>query len=599
MTINTLYELARNSVEKFASKVAFSMFEGDDVTYAEVGRRIEKVQEILTCAGLHAGDKVALLSSNMPNWGVCYFAVTSAGMVAVPILPDFSGEELDMIIAHSEAKALLVSDRLFTKLSKQTIERLNVVVRTKNLGVIAQRVKGEGSMAVPKPDDLAVIIYTSGTTSKPKGVMLTHAALCAQVGISSSIFPVLPDDVFLSVLPLSHTYECSIGMIYPFSMGARVVYLDRPPTASALMPALRAVRPSVMLIVPLIIEKIYRHQVLAKFNSNGFWRTLYKVGFLRRYLHRVAGKKLLKLFGGRLRFLGIGGAKLDGGAEKFLLEAKVPYAIGYGLTNEGDVWDYYTGKSPAACMPIGAVLTIAAAGSEMSNASIITNENGWLKRGAYSPYAYCKFAVMNPELTYTLPAYQTASGCTDIIVHSLERFFTKPDVKQLNLTDGIAETLIKNVMRNVKIALKKPDDYDARAEIMWSGTLSHNDITGDRTLGDWACHQLEHELGGMFDIAHGAGLAAVWGSWARYVMPVNPARFAQLAVNVFGIPYTAGQEEKIAVEGIEARVHALGARRCLGLPNLPDRVFELHRRRLVPLRLLIGSCSVPCIPPPR
>ena len=332
MTINTLYELARNSVEKFASKVAFSMFEGDDVTYAEVGRRIEKVQEILTGAGLRAGDKVALLSSNMPNWGVCYFAVTSAGMVAVPILPDFSGEELDMIIAHSEAKALLVSDRLFTKLSKQTIERLNVVVRTKNLGVIAQRVRGEGTMAVPKPDDLAVIIYTSGTTSKPKGVMLTHAALCAQVGISSGIFPVLPDDVFLSVLPLSHTYECSIGMIYPFSMGARVVYLDRPPTASALLPALRAVRPSVRLIVPLIIEKIYRHQVLAKFNSNGFWRTLYKVGFLRRYLHRVAGKKLLKLFGGRLRFLGIGGAKLDGGAEKFLLEAKVPYAIGYGLT---------------------------------------------------------------------------------------------------------------------------------------------------------------------------------------------------------------------------------------------------------------------------
>ncbi len=332
MTINTLYELVRNSVEKFASKVAFSMFEGDDVTYAEVGRRIEKVQEILTGAGLRAGDKVALLSSNMPNWGVCYFAVTSAGMVAVPILPDFSGEELDMIIAHSEAKALLVSDRLFTKLSKQTIERLNVVVRTKNLGVIAQRVRGEGTMAVPKPDDLAVIIYTSGTTSKPKGVMLTHAALCAQVGISSGIFPVLPDDVFLSVLPLSHTYECSIGMIYPFSMGARVVYLDRPPTASALMPALRAVRPSVMLIVPLIIEKIYRHQVLVKFNSNGFWRTLYKVGFLRRYLHRVAGKKLLKLFGGRLRFLGIGGAKLDGGAEKFLLEAKVPYAIGYGLT---------------------------------------------------------------------------------------------------------------------------------------------------------------------------------------------------------------------------------------------------------------------------
>ena len=332
MTINTLCELVRNSVEKFASRVAYSMFDGEAVTYAEAGRRIARVQEILTTSGLRPGDKVALLSSNMPNWGICYFAITSAGMVAVPILPDFSGEELDMIIEHSEAKALLVSDRLFTKLSRSTIDRLNVVVRTKNLGVIAQHVREQGATGIPKPDDLAVIIYTSGTTSKPKGVMLTHKALCKQVEISSAIFPVDGEDTFLSVLPLSHTYECSIGMIYPFSMGARVVYLDRPPTASALMPALRSVRPTVMLIVPLVIEKIYRHQVLAKFHSNGFWRTLYRIGFLRRYLHRVAGKKLMKLFGHRLRFLGIGGSKLDGGAERFLLEAKVPYAIGYGLT---------------------------------------------------------------------------------------------------------------------------------------------------------------------------------------------------------------------------------------------------------------------------
>lgn len=332
MLFDTLYDLTQYSVTTYASKVAFSMFEGDELTYAEVGRRMARVQEILTGAGLRPGDKVALLSSNMPNWGVCYFAVTAAGMVAVPILPDFSGEELDMILEHSEARALLVSDRLFTKLSKATIARLNVVVRTKNLGVIAQRVREAGATAVPQADDLAVIIYTSGTTSQPKGVMLTHRALCAQVRLSSAIFPVGGDDTFLSVLPLSHTYECSIGMIYPFSMGARVVYLDRPPTASALMPALRSVRPTVMLIVPLIIEKIYRHQVLAKFNSNRFWRTLYRVGTLRRCLHRLAGRRLMKLFGGRLRFLGIGGAKLDSGAERFLLEARVPYAIGYGLT---------------------------------------------------------------------------------------------------------------------------------------------------------------------------------------------------------------------------------------------------------------------------
>ena len=332
MIINTLYELVRHGVEKFASRIAYSMFDGEDVTYAEVGRRITRVQEILTTSGLRPGDKVALLSSNMPNWGICYLAVTSAGMVAVPILPDFSGEELDMIIEHAEAKALLVSDRLFTKLSRKTIDRLNVVVRTKNLGVIAQHVREEGATRIPGPDDLAVIIYTSGTTSKPKGVMLTHKALCKQIDLSAAIFPVQSDDTFLSVLPLSHTYECSIGMIYPCSEGARVVYLDRPPTASALMPALRSVRPTVMLIVPLVIEKIYRHQVLAKFNSNGFWRTLYRVGFLRRRLNRMAGKKLMKVFGGRLRFLGIGGSKLDGGAERFLLEARIPYAIGYGLT---------------------------------------------------------------------------------------------------------------------------------------------------------------------------------------------------------------------------------------------------------------------------
>ena len=169
MTINTLYGLVRNSVEKFASRIAYSMFDGEDVTYAEVGRRIVRVQEIPDHVGASSRDKVALLSSNMPNWGVCYFAITSAGMIAVPILPDFSGEETDMIIEHSEAKALLVSDRLFTKLSRQTIDRLNVVVRTKNLRVIAQHTRAEGAVGIPKPEDLAVIIYTSGTTSQTKG----------------------------------------------------------------------------------------------------------------------------------------------------------------------------------------------------------------------------------------------------------------------------------------------------------------------------------------------------------------------------------------------------------------------------------------------
>jgi long-chain acyl-CoA synthetase len=332
MEIKTLYELLQQGVKSFTSRIAFEMLNGEKVSFDEVGARATKVQEILVSAGLKPGDKVALLSSSMPNWGVCYMAVTAAGMVVVPILPDFAGHELDKIIAHSESKALLVSDKLFSKLSKQTIESLNVVVRTKNLAILSQRVFEQGAVGVPKPEDLASIIYTSGTTSSPKGVMLSHKAICAQVGIDYEIFPVDESDVFLSVLPLSHTYECSIGLLYAFVKGARVVYLDRQPTASVLMPAMKAIRPTIMLIVPLLIEKIYRHQVQAKFNSNAFWRTLVKVGFMRRYLYRVAGRKLQDVFGGRLRFLGIGGAKLDGQAEQFLLEARVPYAVGYGLT---------------------------------------------------------------------------------------------------------------------------------------------------------------------------------------------------------------------------------------------------------------------------
>jgi len=332
MTFETIYELVRGSVAEYGDSVAFEMFNDEQVTFAEVGRRIEKVQRQLVSAGLHKGDKVALLSSSMPNWGVCYMAIAAAGMVVVPILPDFTGEELDMIIRHSEAKALYVSDKLFTKLPKECVARLDLVVRTKNLKPVAQHVKGEGELSVPAPDDLAAIIYTSGTTSQPKGVMLSHKALCKHVDLCYGCFPIDGGDVMLSVLPLSHTYECSIGMIYPFSKGTRVVYLDRPPTASVLMPALKRVRPTAMIIVPLIIEKIFRSQVQAKFNSNVFWRTLYGIGFMRRYLHRVAGAKLKKVFGGRLRFLGIGGAKLDVEAERFMLEGRVPYAIGYGLT---------------------------------------------------------------------------------------------------------------------------------------------------------------------------------------------------------------------------------------------------------------------------
>jgi alcohol dehydrogenase len=238
-------------------------------------------------------------------------------------------------------------------------------------------------------------------------------------------------------------------------------------------------------------------------------------------------------------------------------------AIAYGLAYEGDVWDFYDRKATAkACYPLGAVLTLSAAGSEMSDSSVITNEEGWLKRGYSSDLSRCKFAIMNPELTYTLPAYQTACGATDIMMHTMERYFTLE--KDTALTDVLCEGLIKTVMDSAKTALKNPADYNARAQIMWAGSLSHNGLTGCGTVGDWASHQLEHELGGMFDVAHGAGLAAVWGSWARYVYKEDISRFVQFAVNVMGCTNDFAHPEKTAIAGIEAMEDFY---RSIGMPT--------------------------------
>lgn len=224
-------------------------------------------------------------------------------------------------------------------------------------------------------------------------------------------------------------------------------------------------------------------------------------------------------------------------------------AIGAGLRYDGDVWDLYTGK--AVCQgsaPVGAVLTIAATGSEMSNGSVITNDANMLKRSFDSNYCPCRFAIMDPELTYSLPAYQTSSGCVDIVMHTLERYFS---TDSMDLTDAMAEALVRQVIRYSLILQTEPENYEARANIMWAGSLSHNGLTGCGSLGDWAPHMIEHELGGMFDVAHGAGLAAIWGSWARYVMKVKPARFAQFAVNMMGVTPGA-DDEQTALAGVGA-----------------------------------------------
>ena len=332
MKLNTLYEILNNSVKNFSERIAFSLWRGGSYTFKQVGEKVAEVQNLLRSAGLKKGDKVVLLSSNMPNWGVCYFAITTGGYTVVPVLPDFTSADLDRIVEHSEAKAMCVSDKLFTKISPEVADKLNIIIRTKNLSVLSQNVKEEGELTVPQPEDLAAIIYTSGTTSQPKGVMLTHYNLSSQMWLIDPLFLVREDDIFLSVLPMAHTYECTLGLILAFHHGAHVVYLDKAPTVSVLLPALKEVRPTIMLTVPLIIEKIFKGSVKKKFTSSAFMSALYGVGFIRRYLHRIAGKKLAKTFGGRIRFFGIGGSKLDAEVEQFLLDANVIYDIGYGLT---------------------------------------------------------------------------------------------------------------------------------------------------------------------------------------------------------------------------------------------------------------------------
>lgn len=235
-------------------------------------------------------------------------------------------------------------------------------------------------------------------------------------------------------------------------------------------------------------------------------------------------------------------------------------AIGYGIANEGDVWDFYAQKRVTdKCAPVGVVLTIAAAGSEMSNSSVITNDETGLKRSYHTEISRPRFAIMNPEFTMTLPEYQTACGCTDIMMHTMERYFTAGET--MELTDKIAESVMQIVLKNAPILLEQPDNYESRAEVMWAGSLSHNGLTGCGIKSkDFATHMLEHELGGVYDVAHGAGLAAVWGSWARYVYKECLGRFKKFAINVMNVE-EVGSDEEIALKGIEAMekfYHSIG-----------------------------------------
>ncbi|NCB18484.1 MAG: long-chain fatty acid--CoA ligase [Bacteroidia bacterium] len=330
---NTLYDIYISSITRFKDNVALSSADGNEMTYSEFGRKTDALSGLLLKHGVGKGDKVAILGTNSPNWVISYFAITTIGAVVVPILPDFTAFEIVNIIDHSESIALIISSRLEYKIPGHLKDKLSLVLSMDDLSVL----KGDGIMTdiqppKPSPEGIASIIYTSGTSGASKGVMLSHANLVAQTKMSFELFPIRESDIFLSILPLSHAYECSIGMLFPISFGSKVVYLNGAPTPALLMPALKSVKPTIMLSVPLIVEKIYKLKIRPMFTNNPVMRLFYSIGIIRRLLHKIAGKKLLETFGGRLRFFGIGGSKLDGAVENFLRDARFPYAIGYGLT---------------------------------------------------------------------------------------------------------------------------------------------------------------------------------------------------------------------------------------------------------------------------
>ena len=258
--------------------------------------------------------------------------------------------------------------------------------------------------------------------------------------------------------------------------------------------------------------------------------------------------------------------------------------IAYGVCFEGDVWDIYLGKAkPSTMLPVASVLTIPAAGSEMSEASVITNEDGDVKLGYSNDMSRPKFAIMNPCRTFTLPPYQTAAGVTDMMMHTMERYFTKDD--DMDLTTDIAEATLRRMKTAIFAVLKNPEDYRNRAQIMWGGSVMHNGLTGCGVSDDWATHQLEHELSGMFDVTHGAGLAAIWPSWARYVMHENLSRFVRFAVNVMDVPNDFTDPEGTALKGIEAMerfYHAIGMpiniKELIGRDITDEEIKEMARK---------------------
>ena len=344
----TLPELLSNSCSKFKNNLSLNFVQSGKRTYQDFYNEVTSIANYLLSSGIQKGDKIAILSANMPNWGITQFAIARIGAIAVPVLPGFSSIEIQNILEHSESKIIFVSKLLYKlvadiktsyleqKILMNTFARIPEDYPVEAIDKLENNIGLDNLTPLPaiqvEEEDTASIIYTSGTTGFSKGVELTHRNLVWNARQCATIQPVSIQDRFLSILPLAHTYENTLGLLLPVMFGAQIYYLDRVPTPKLLVPAMQKIRPTVMLSVPLIIEKIYKTQVLPKFTSSALMKTLYNFGPTRKLFNRLAGKKLMQTFGGKIVFFGIGGSKIDPVVERFLREAKFPYAIGYGLT---------------------------------------------------------------------------------------------------------------------------------------------------------------------------------------------------------------------------------------------------------------------------
>jgi long-chain acyl-CoA synthetase len=337
LEVLTIPAMLQASYRDFANNQSLIFVGEENLTYAQLETEVKKAALQLQSIGVKKGDKVAILSMNMPQWGIAFFATCVIGAVVVPILPDFHPNEIKNILQHADVSVVYMSETLRSKL--EPTPRL-ITINIEDFQVISDTAMpmfqemNDLLFEYPKVEekDLCSIIYTSGTTGKSKGVMLTHKNIVWTAQQSWIIQNIVPGDRFLSVLPLSHTFENTLGLILPIKYGATVNYLKKPPVASILLAALQQVRPTIMLIVPLIIEKIYKSKILPEINRKLITRILYKIPITRKLLNKVAGKKLFATFGGELKFFGIGGAKLDDNVERFLMEGGFPLAIGYGMT---------------------------------------------------------------------------------------------------------------------------------------------------------------------------------------------------------------------------------------------------------------------------